>query len=365
MPLPPTDGLLFAKIARGDPRSRAWTPRWTAPWPRGSQRLAPPCAVDSPDGRPTPSRVLRPDARPRSPGATSGLGLGLTASGCACLGAHVRLAVRDTEKAARVRVEIESQAAGAEAVGRPAPRLRPRGRAPLRRGPPSTGSTSSCTTPARCPPPGPSPRRATSDDGAARARAGADDRAAQPSPDQSRQPGDLRDLGRDVLAQRLRPDDPEYLDGGVLPTTAYARSKRAQAELLPLLRQQVRRSRCSGRTRPIRAGPTRRAWRSRCRRFHQLTGPLLRDAWSGADTTVWMGATQPELTHWGELSATTAAPTRPTPPGAPARATPNAPGCGTGCVTRSTWTRARDDAGAGLRFGDGSGHQAGDRGGTS
>jgi len=29
-------------------------------------------------------------------------------------------------------------------------------------------------------------------------------------------------------------------------------------------------------------------------RFHQLTGPLLRDAESGADTTVWMAATQPQ-----------------------------------------------------------------------
>ena len=37
--------------------------------------------------------------------------------------------------------------------------------------------------------------------------------------------------------QRLHADDPAYLSGEYSPTTAYARSKRAQVELLPILAQ--------------------------------------------------------------------------------------------------------------------------------
>ena len=38
-----------------------------------------------------------------------------------------------------------------------------------------------------------------------------------------------------MYAQKLRADDPEYLTGDYSPTTAYARSKRAQVELLSLM----------------------------------------------------------------------------------------------------------------------------------
>ena len=51
-------------------------------------------------------------------------------------------------------------------------------------------------------------------------------------------------------------------------------------------------------------------------RFHQLTGPLLRDAESGADTTVWMAATAAAAT----LGPALARPPRPPDPPAPAHA---------------------------------------------
>ena len=38
-----------------------------------------------------------------------------------------------------------------------------------------------------------------------------------------------------MYGQRLRADDPEFTQGDYTPTTAYARSKRAQVELLPVL----------------------------------------------------------------------------------------------------------------------------------
>ena len=106
----------------------------------------------------------------------------------------------------------------------------------------------------------------------------------------------LRD-GRVVLVtsggmytQRLRDDDPEYLADDYQPTTAYARSKRAQVELLPVL---------SRRWPELAVHATHPGWAETpgvvdsLPTFHKLTGPLLRDAESGADTTVWLAATQP------------------------------------------------------------------------
>lgn len=40
-----------------------------------------------------------------------------------------------------------------------------------------------------------------------------------------------------MYGQELPADDPEYVVGDYSPTTAYARSKRAQIELLPVLQQ--------------------------------------------------------------------------------------------------------------------------------
>ena len=94
-----------------------------------------------------------------------------------------------------------------------------------------------------------------------------------------------------MYAQKLRADDPEYLDGDYSPTTAYARSKRAQVDLLPLLA-----ARWSG---DLTVHATHPGWADTpgvvdsLPRFHKLTGPLLRTAEQGADTTVWLAATAP------------------------------------------------------------------------
>jgi NAD(P)-dependent dehydrogenase (short-subunit alcohol dehydrogenase family) len=96
-----------------------------------------------------------------------------------------------------------------------------------------------------------------------------------------------------MYGQRLRADDPEFTLGEYSGTTAYARSKRAQVELLPVLAE--------------RWGPegvgvhaTHPGWADTpgivdsLPTFHRLTGPFLRDAEGGADTTVWLCATDPQ-----------------------------------------------------------------------
>jgi NAD(P)-dependent dehydrogenase (short-subunit alcohol dehydrogenase family) len=95
-----------------------------------------------------------------------------------------------------------------------------------------------------------------------------------------------------MYGQRLRADDPEYLEGDYSPTTAYARSKRAQVELLPVLQ---RRWGAEGAhvwaTHPGWAGTP--GLTDSLPRFDKLTRPILRDAEGGADTTVWLSATTP------------------------------------------------------------------------
>ncbi len=94
-----------------------------------------------------------------------------------------------------------------------------------------------------------------------------------------------------MYAQKLRDDDPEYLDGDYSPTTAYARSKRVQVDLLPLLAE-----RWSG---DLTVHATHPGWADTpgvvesLPRFHRITGSLLRTAAEGADTTVWLAATEP------------------------------------------------------------------------
>ncbi|MGZ8745233.1 MAG: SDR family NAD(P)-dependent oxidoreductase [Nocardioides sp.] len=98
-----------------------------------------------------------------------------------------------------------------------------------------------------------------------------------------------------MYSQRLRADDPEYRDGDYAPTTAYARSKRAQVELLPVLED-----RWAGDG--ITVNATHPGWADTpgvvdsLPTFHRLTRPLLRDAEGGADTTVWLAATEPAPT---------------------------------------------------------------------
>jgi NAD(P)-dependent dehydrogenase (short-subunit alcohol dehydrogenase family) len=96
-----------------------------------------------------------------------------------------------------------------------------------------------------------------------------------------------------MYGQRLRPDDPEYHDGEYSGTTAYARSKRAQVELLPVL---------TDRWAPSQIGvhATHPGWAATpgvtesLPAFNKVMGPLLRDAAGGADTTVWISATSPQ-----------------------------------------------------------------------
>jgi NAD(P)-dependent dehydrogenase (short-subunit alcohol dehydrogenase family) len=97
-----------------------------------------------------------------------------------------------------------------------------------------------------------------------------------------------------MYAQRLPVEDPEYLEGDYRGATAYARSKRMQVTLAPLLQE-----------RWGSAGLTVHAmhpgWAdtpgvaTSLPVFRTLMRPLLRDADAGADTVVWLAATRRHL----------------------------------------------------------------------
>lgn len=95
-----------------------------------------------------------------------------------------------------------------------------------------------------------------------------------------------------MYTQPLPVDDPEYLDGDYRGTVAYARSKRTQVEVLPTL---TRRWAPDG----MAVWATHPGWaatpgvRDSLPRFGRITGPVLRDAAAGADTTVWLLAVSP------------------------------------------------------------------------
>lgn len=95
-----------------------------------------------------------------------------------------------------------------------------------------------------------------------------------------------------MYAQRLRDDDLEYVAEDYAPATAYARSKRVQVELLPELARRWR-------DRGVRVYATHPGWadtpgvQTSLPMFRALTRPILRDAEGGADTTVWLAATEP------------------------------------------------------------------------
>ncbi len=101
-----------------------------------------------------------------------------------------------------------------------------------------------------------------------------------------------------MYGQRLRPDDPEYRRGDYSGTTAYARSKRAQVELMPLL---------DARWAPHRLGvyATHPGWADTpgvadsLPGFDKVMGPLLRTPDSGAETTVWLAAVDPRPASGG------------------------------------------------------------------
>ena len=95
-----------------------------------------------------------------------------------------------------------------------------------------------------------------------------------------------------LYGQRLRADDPDFRRGDYSPTAAYARSKRMQVEMLALLAD--RWSLAEVTTAAMHPG-----WvdtpgvQESLPRFRALTRALLRDEAGGADTSVWLAATQP------------------------------------------------------------------------
>lgn len=97
-----------------------------------------------------------------------------------------------------------------------------------------------------------------------------------------------------MYAQALRVDDLAYEQGDYSPTTAYARSKRAQVELLGPL---AHRWGPAG----VTVAAMHPGWADTpgvadsLPGFHKLTGPVLRDADAGADTSVWLGGTDASL----------------------------------------------------------------------
>ncbi|EON22535.1 short-chain dehydrogenase/reductase SDR [Nocardioides sp. CF8] len=95
-----------------------------------------------------------------------------------------------------------------------------------------------------------------------------------------------------MYGQPLRSDDPGFRRGDYSPTAAYARSKRMQVEVLPLLADRWSLD-------EITTAAMHPGWadtpgvRESLPRFRAVTRPLLRDDAQGADTSVWLSATQP------------------------------------------------------------------------
>lgn len=95
-----------------------------------------------------------------------------------------------------------------------------------------------------------------------------------------------------MYSQALPVADPEFLHGEYGGATAYARSKRAQVELLPVLAE---------RWGPlgVTVAATHPGWAATpgvstsLPRFTALLGPTLRTAGEGADTTTWVVAAEP------------------------------------------------------------------------
>ncbi len=224
-------------------------------------------------------------------GATSGLGLA-TARGLAELGAKVRLVVRDEEKGRRVRDEIFAAVPGAEVVV---------DRCDL-------GDLDDVRTLAE---------RLVGELG--RLDVLVHNAGAMPAKRTESPQGHELTMSLHVLApvlltellapvlvegarvvfvtsggmygQRLVEDDLEYERGAYSPTTAYARSKRVQVELLPLLQQ---------RWPSLSVVATHPGWadtpgvQTSLPRFRRVMRPVLRDADGGAETTVWLAATGPQ-----------------------------------------------------------------------
>jgi NAD(P)-dependent dehydrogenase (short-subunit alcohol dehydrogenase family) len=95
-----------------------------------------------------------------------------------------------------------------------------------------------------------------------------------------------------MYAQKVPADDPELREGTYGGASAYARTKRMQVALTPLMQE---RWAADG----IAVHATHPGWAdtpgvlTSMPMFHRVMGPVLRDAATGADTVVWLAATQP------------------------------------------------------------------------
>jgi NAD(P)-dependent dehydrogenase (short-subunit alcohol dehydrogenase family) len=95
-----------------------------------------------------------------------------------------------------------------------------------------------------------------------------------------------------MYTQRLPVTDPDYRRGSYQGAVAYARSKRMQVALTPLLQQRWEED-------GISVHAMHPGWAdtpgvaSSLPLFRTLTRPVLRDAETGADTVVWLAATEP------------------------------------------------------------------------
>lgn len=95
-----------------------------------------------------------------------------------------------------------------------------------------------------------------------------------------------------MYTQPLPVADPDYRVGKYAGATAYARSKRTQVELLPILQQRWG-------TKGLTVHATHPGWAatpgvsSSLPAFERLTRPILRDSAAGADTTTWLLAREP------------------------------------------------------------------------
>ena len=95
-----------------------------------------------------------------------------------------------------------------------------------------------------------------------------------------------------MYTQPLPVDDPEYTEGPYRGAVAYARSKRVQVEIAPLLAERLRPDRIAVHTmHPGWADTPGVA--SSLPLFRTLTRPLLRTSAQGADTVVWLVASEP------------------------------------------------------------------------
>jgi NAD(P)-dependent dehydrogenase (short-subunit alcohol dehydrogenase family) len=95
-----------------------------------------------------------------------------------------------------------------------------------------------------------------------------------------------------MYSQPLRADDPAYRTGDYSPTTSYARSKRWQVEMAPLLAERWS-------VDAITVATMHPGWadtpgvQGSLPRFRALTRPVLRDDAQGADTSIWLAAVEP------------------------------------------------------------------------